>query len=133
MTIRILLVDDSPTFLLAMRLFLLSVPGTTVVGEAHDGAQGLQLADRLQPDLILLDMSMPEMDGTEVARAIQTWSRAPQVIFLSIHDAAAYANAARELGAMAFVNKSDLVPGLLSLIENLVASHTDTVGPPIVN
>lgn len=91
-----------------------------VVGEALEGRQGLALAEHLQPDLIILDMSMPVMNGMEVARALQTWPRAPKFVFLSMEDGAGYAAAALAMGALAFINKSDLVTGLLPVIKRLV-------------
>ena len=121
MTINILLVDDNPTFLLAVRQFLDRLPGTQVVGQAHDGREALTLAAELQPELMLLDIGMPRLNGLEVARAMQSWSRAPRIVFLSMHDNNAYREAARDLGALGFVGKADFVVELLPMIEQIVA------------
>lgn len=123
MTIRILLVDDSRHLLIAVRQFLATLPGTEVCGEAHDGQEGLALVAQLKPDLVLLDISMPVMNGLDMARALQTFSQAPQVVFLSLHEGSAYASAAQKLGALALIRKSDLVEGLPPLIQKLQADR----------
>lgn len=120
MTIRILLVDDSPTLILAVRQFLATLPGVDVCGEAHDGREGLALAARLKPDLILLDITMPIMNGLDMARTLQTWPQPPRVVFLSIQDGTAYSAIAEKLGAIALVRKSDLVEGLPPIIQRLL-------------
>lgn len=121
MTIRILLVDDNQTFLIAVRQFFDMVTGMRVVAEAHDGPQALALAAELKPDLVLLDIAMPQMSGLEVARSIQTWPQPPNIIFLSMHDHAAYREAALELGIRGFVGKADFVFALLPIIEQFIA------------
>jgi DNA-binding NarL/FixJ family response regulator len=125
MTIRILLVDDSPTLILAVRQFLATLPGVDVCGEAHDGREGLALAARLKPDLILLDITMPIMNGLDMARTLQTWPQAPRVVFLSIQDGTAYSAIAEKLGAIALVRKSDLVEGLPPIIQRLLGQRRE--------
>ena len=119
MTIRILLVDDNKTFLTAVNDFLLTLPGVEVVGQAHAGAAALALAAKLAPDLVLLDIVMPEMNGLEVAAALQTTATPPYIVFLSMHDSASYRAAARELGAWGYVGKGDFVLDLVPLIESI--------------
>lgn len=120
MSIRILLVDDNKTFLMAVRQFMDMVTGLRVVGEAHDGTQALALAAELQPDLVLLDIAMPQMCGLEVARAMQAWPQPPRIVFLSMHDHAVYREAARDLGVQGFVGKADFVAALLPIIEKIM-------------
>ena len=124
MTITILLVDDNPTFVLAVRQFLDRLPGTQVAGEARDGREALALAAKLQPELMLLDIAMPKLNGLEVARAMRSWAHAPRIIFLSMHDNNAYREAARDLGALGFVGKADFVVELLPMIERIVAENS---------
>lgn len=126
MTVKILLVDDNPTFLGAVWQLLDMLPGVEVIGEAHDGREALVKAAELKPDLILLDVAMPEMSGVAVALRMKTWAQAPRIVFLSMHDNAAYREAAHNLGALGFVGKADLVDGLLPILERLVA---DDVAP----
>lgn len=116
-----MLVDDSLTFVGACRQFLDMLPGADVVGESHDGNDALEKAHALSPDLVLLDVSMPGMGGLEVARTMRLWPEPPAVIFLSMHEAAAYQTMADELGALAYINKSDFVVRLLPIIERMIA------------
>ena len=121
MSIRILLVDDSLTFVSAVRQFLDMLPGADVVGESHDGGDALAKAHALSPDLVLLDVTLPGMGGPEVARTLRMWPKPPAVVFLSMHEAAAYQSMAEALGALAYINKSDFVDQLLPIIERMVA------------
>ncbi len=119
MAIRILLVDDNRIFLTAVNNFLLTLPGVEVVGQAHTGEEALALAARLAPDLVLLDIVMPEMNGLEVAAALQAMATPPCIVFLSMHDSESYRAAARELGVWGYVGKGDFVLDLLPLIESI--------------
>lgn len=121
MTLQIMLVDDNLTFLASVKQSLKLVPNTNVLAEAHDGAQALVLAQNLQPDLMLLDIVMPGMNGFEVARVMQTWPRAPRVLFLSMHDNESYRLAAQSLGALGLVSKANFVAELLPIIDALAA------------
>lgn len=121
MTISILLVDANPTFLGAVRQLLAMLPGVQVVGEAHDGREALVKAAELKPDLLLLDIAMPEMTGVAVALRMKSWAQVPRIVFLSMHDSPAYRDAARNVGALGFVGKVDLVDSLLPILERLVA------------
>ena len=128
MTLRILLVEDNPTFLMAVRQFLDRAAGMRVVGLAHNGAQALTLAAELQPDLVLLDMALPQMSGLEVARAMLAWPQPPRIVFLSMHDQAAYREAARDLGVQGFVGKADFVAALLPIIEKIMTDIAHAKG-----
>jgi len=122
MSLRILLVDDNHTFLAAVRQCLAMLPDAEVVGQAKDGAEALRLAESLQPDLVLLDIVMPHMNGLEVAAHIQTWEHAPHIVFLSLHDNESYRAAARELGVLAMVGKANFVVDLMPIISNLIST-----------
>ena len=119
--IKILLVDDNPYFLAAVRRFLILLPDMVVIAEAHDGKDALTKAEQLQPDLVLLDIGMPELNGIEVARSMKEWPHPPRIVFLSMHDNAAYREAAQELGVIGLVGKTDFVAGLLPIIRNMLA------------
>lgn len=120
--IRILLVDDNLTFLAAVRKFLAVLPGAQVIAEAHDGRQALVQAAQWRPDLVLLDIVMPELNGLKVAQHLQAWPQPPHIIFLSMHDSTAYRAAARELGVLAFVGKADFVADLPPVLAALTAT-----------
>lgn len=121
MTLQIMLVDDNLTFLATVKKTLRLVPNIQVVGEAHSGAQALELAQRLQPDLMLLDIVMPGQSGLEVAKAMQSWPHSPRVLFLSMHDNESYRSAAQALGALGLVGKANFVAELLPIISALAA------------
>jgi DNA-binding NarL/FixJ family response regulator len=126
MTIKILLADDNQTFVTAVRKFLDILPGTEVVGQAHDGRDALSKAGQLAPDLVLLDISIPELNGLEVARCMRSWSQSPHVVFLSMHDSVDYRAAAQELGAVGFVGKPDFVVDLPPIIERLLLTKLES-------
>jgi DNA-binding NarL/FixJ family response regulator len=130
MTIRVLLVDDNRTFLAAVRNFLLMVSDVEVVGEAHDGIAALALAQEVRPDLVLLDIVMPEMNGLEVAENLSRFNQPPKVIFLSMHDSESYRSAARALGAFGYVGKGDFVVDLIPLIDRMVGLDTQSLAGP---
>ncbi|MBK1685559.1 response regulator [Rhodoferax fermentans] len=122
MTLQILLVDDNLTFLASVKKSLRLISNTSVLAEAHDGVQALALAQQLQPDLVLLDIVMSGLSGLEVAKAMQVWPRAPQVLFLSMHDNESYRLAAESLGSLGLVSKSNFVSELLPILAGLAAS-----------
>lgn len=120
--LTIMLVDDNLTFLAAVRKFLTVLPDAQVIAEAHDGHQALAQAAQCHPDLLLLDIAMPGLDGLAVARRLQAWPKAPQIIFLSMNDNESYRTEAQELGVFGFVDKADLVERLPPLIARLVTT-----------
>lgn len=128
MTIKILLVDDNPIFLNAVSQFLDMLPEVEVLAKALDGKQALRMAAELAPDLMLLDISMPEINGIEVARQVQQWPQKPNIVFLSMHDNIAYREAAQQMGVLGYVGKADFVDGLLPILERMGAS-TVTLPP----
>ena len=119
MSVRLLLVDDNRTFLAAVKHFLDTLPAVQVLGEANDGPTALGLAAQLQPDLVLLDVVMPGMNGLEVAAALQRMPHPPRIVFLSMHDNDSYRRATRDLGVDAYVSKSEFVTDLVPLIESV--------------
>nr|WP_226016304.1 LytTR family DNA-binding domain-containing protein [Novosphingobium sp. FKTRR1] len=86
MALRTLIVDDEPLAVERMQILCARLPALQVVGTASDGAQALRLIEALAPDLVLLDMTMPEVDGLTVARALSGQSPRPAVIFVTAHD-----------------------------------------------
>ena len=76
-SLRTLIVDDEPLAVERMQIICAGIPALSVIGTANDGAAALRLVEALSPDLILLDMTMPELDGTEVVR--EAWARGHRV------------------------------------------------------
>ena len=124
-SLTVLLVDDNQTFLTSVSKTLRMLPNVTVVGQAHDGTQALSLAQQLQPDLMLLDIVMPGMTGLEVAKTMRAWPKSPKVLFLSMHDNESYRSAAKKLGALDLVGKSNFVSELLPIIAGLIPSGVE--------
>ncbi|MBA4162913.1 MAG: DNA-binding response regulator, partial [Novosphingobium sp.] len=98
-----LVVDDEPLALERMELICSGLAQLKVVGTARDGAAALAAIEQLQPELVLLDMSMPELDGLAVARALTRRDHAPAVIFVTAHDN--FAVEAFDLDAVDYVLK----------------------------
>lgn len=81
-----LIVDDEPLAIDRMTLICAQIPGIRIVGTASDGAQALERIAELSPDLVLLDLTMPEIDGLSVARRLAEMAARPAVIFVTAHD-----------------------------------------------
>jgi len=84
--LRTLIVDDEPLAIERLQILAARIPALHVVGTASDGAQALRLAEALSPDLLLLDMTMPEADGLAVARKLCAQAPRPAIIFVTAHD-----------------------------------------------
>lgn len=125
MTLNILLVDDSRSFLKAMQRFLGTLPCVRIIGLAQDGYSALEKAEKLRPDLVLLDIAMPGMGGFEVAEALNTRPRPPRIVFLSLHDNTAYRAMASAHGAVDLICKADFNTKLITLLE-LLAGEAGT-------
>ena len=105
--VRVLTVDDQPIFLRALRQLIAAIPDFALVGEAQSGAQALELAARLQPDLVLLDVRMPDMDGVETAHRLLASELRTTIVLFSLEPLLEL-EAVLEAGVAAFVRKQDL-------------------------
>jgi len=114
--VRVLLVDDQAPFLGAMSAVVEETDGFEVVGEACSGEESLRAAAALLPDLVLLDVNLPGMDGLEAARRLQGCPSPPVVLLLSTYDEDAGAQFVAESGAAAYVTKSAFSPDRLRAI-----------------
>ena len=112
-TISVLLVDDSPLFLEQTRAWLSRQEGLEVVGSATSAADGMALAARLRPRVVLMDIDMPDMNGIEATRRVKSQHAPPRVVMLTLYGNRDYREAAAEAGADGFVSKSDLATELL--------------------
>jgi DNA-binding NarL/FixJ family response regulator len=120
MSLNVLIVDNNDLFLGVVRKLLARFPDVVVVGEASDGEEALRKENALHPDLILLDIAMPKKTGLEVALEISKWTRGPAILFVTMHEVAAYGDIAKSHGALGVVAKADLVSHLLPWIQDLV-------------
>lgn len=114
--LRILLVDDSLPFLESATRFLSEEACLEIVGRASSGKEALEQVMRLHPDLVLMDLAMPGMNGLEATRQIKLQGDAPYIIVLTLSDSNEYRIAAEAVGADGFVSKSDFSTALLPLI-----------------
>ena len=117
--LRILIVDDSPAFIDDATHFLRLIPQFEVIGTANSGTEAIVQAATLRPDLILMDIRMPGMNGLEAARQIKQGPMPPCIIMLTLHGNPEYERGATVFEADGFVAKSDFGEQLLPLIFKL--------------
>src|SRR6266576_5548215 len=102
-SIRILIADDYESWRRQVRLLFQARPEWQVVAEALDGSEAVQKAEELKPDLILLDIGLPKLNGIEAALRIRQLSPSPKIIFLSLHTSLDVVQAALSTGARGYV------------------------------
>jgi two-component system, NarL family, response regulator NreC len=121
--LRVLLADDHGIVRRGMRALLETEPGVTVVGEAADGLDALRMAEELRPDLLILDIGMPRLNGIDVAARAQKLQPQPRVIMLSMHADESYVLRALDAGARAYLLKDatdeDLLPALRAVARGM--------------
>jgi DNA-binding NarL/FixJ family response regulator len=115
MRLSVLIVDDHASFRSWARA-LLQGDGLDVVGEAADGASAVEAARALRPDIVLLDVRLPDLNGFEVADMIAQLENAPAVVLTSSHDARDYKRRIAESPARGFISKADLSGEVLTTI-----------------
>jgi DNA-binding NarL/FixJ family response regulator len=103
----VLIVDDHPSFRASARA-ILEADGFEVAGEAEDGESAITAAGRLQPDVVLLDVQLPDLDGFEVARRLVSNGDGPCVVLVSSRDGADFGPLVEASGACGFVAKNEL-------------------------
>lgn len=123
MTIQLLIVDDRAVVRKELRNLFALTGNITVIGEAADGWEALHQARTLRPDIVLMDLEMPEMDGFEATRQIKTQGLARAVIVFTVYASDANRQKALEAGADAFVVKGTDVRCLLDLFEQFSPGH----------
>lgn len=116
---RILLVDDFPAVRSGLRTMLESRGDWEIIGEAGDGEQGLAQAKRHQPDIAVIDIGMPKMNGLTLTREIRRLLPAVEVLIVTDHDSRQMLQAAQEAGARGYVVKSQVGSELLAAVQAL--------------
>ncbi|WP_340588244.1 LytTR family DNA-binding domain-containing protein [Erythrobacter alti] len=125
-TLRTLIVDDEPLAIERMQVLCAEIPQLTVIGTASDGESALRLAEKLSPDLLLLDMTMPGMDGLQVAQNAREQDPQPAVIFVTAHEN--FAVEAFDLEAIDYVLKPVASDRLERAIERALARRGEAAG-----
>lgn len=123
--VRILIADDHDLVRQGLRGLLERVPGFRLVGEARDGREAVELCLRILPDVVLMDVRMPVMDGLSATAAIKTERPEVGIVVVTMHDSADYAREAERAGASGYVLKD-------APLEELVGAVRDAAGerPP---
>lgn len=119
--LKVLLADDHKLLRSGLKLLLQRNPDILVVGESADGDQTIQLFEQLQPDILLLDLSMPNMNGIECLKEIKSRYPEAKVIILTMHEDENYIKRTMQAGASAYVHKSAADTDLFKAIEAVQA------------
>ena len=112
--VRVLIVDDQEPFRMAARMVVEATDGFEVVGESETGEDSVLRAGELDPDLVLMDVNLPGINGLEATRQILSSSDRVVVLLVSTYEADEYAPKAAECGASAYIPKAELDPNRLS-------------------
>jgi DNA-binding NarL/FixJ family response regulator len=123
--IRVLIVDDQEPFRVAMATIVEETDGFVVVGSATSAEESLDAAERLAPELVLMDVNLPGMDGIEASRRLTSEPDGPVVVLLSTYDADQFDLSGS--GAAAYVAKATFGPDRLSEVWASAGSRTDSV------
>lgn len=126
--IRVVLVDDVPELRLLVRLTLEEDPGIEVVGEAANGREGVDVVQATDPDLVLLDLSMPDMDGLEAIPLMREHAPNARVVVLSGHEAGRVSLEALDQGASRYINKASglaTIPQVVHEVAQIEPPFTD--------
>jgi DNA-binding NarL/FixJ family response regulator len=121
MTIRVVLADDQPLVRAGLRALIADIPDLDIAGEAGTGAQAVQLARDVRPDVVVMDIRMPGMDGIEATRMITTDAPGSRVLILTTFDDDDYVYASLRAGASGFVVKHMPLEDILAAIRVVAA------------
>ncbi|WP_436788101.1 response regulator [Yinghuangia sp. YIM S10712] len=130
MTVRIVLADDQPLVRTGLRVLVADTPGLDVVGEAATGAEAVRLARELRPDVVVMDIRMPGMDGIEATRLIAAAPGETRVLMLTTFDDDDYVYGALRAGASGFVVKDMALEDILGAIR-VVAAGEGLIAPSV--
>ena len=119
MPLRILIVDDHAVVRRGVRSLLESQPDWEIAGEATTGREAVELAKQLQPDIVVMDLSLPELSGLDATRHILKESPGSEIVVLTMHHSEELAREALQAGARGYVLKSDADQSLIAAIESL--------------
>ncbi len=129
MTVRVLVVDDHPVVRAGLVMVLGIDPDIEVVGEAGDGREAIERAAELEPDVVLTDLQMPEVDGVGVAAQIASTDGGPKVLILTTYDTDRSIVAAVEAGAAGYLLKDTPADEIIEAVKSAAAGHSVLPGP----
>ncbi len=121
--IKVLIVDDNAKFKKSVKNLLLNEQDIEVIGEARDGKEAILKTKELKPDIVLMDVRMPEMGGIEATRRISQIMPETKIIILTIYDIDEYRDAATNSGAVAFILKKSMRDNLIQSIKGAFDSR----------
>ncbi|MGH9684679.1 MAG: response regulator [Candidatus Acidiferrales bacterium] len=121
--LRILIADDQPFVRRAVRALLETHEGWRVCGEASNGCEAIKQNDELKPDVIVMDLVMPQMNGLEATRRIRESSPRPRVLILTLYDLPELNRVAQDAGAQACVLKSESIQHLVAAVANVTGTQ----------
>ena len=123
-SIRVVLADDHPMVRAGIRGLLTAEPDILCVGEAADGVQALRMVQAEHPDMLILDMSMPHLDGVSVARRLREGGSPCKIIAMTVHEEAFWLDQLLELGMRGYVLKRSAADDLLRAVRAVAAGGT---------
>ncbi|MFV9503523.1 MAG: response regulator transcription factor [Oscillochloridaceae bacterium umkhey_bin13] len=119
--ITLILADDHPVVRRGLRAMLEAEPDLSVIGEANDGAEAVELAEQLRPAIVIMDISMPKMDGLEATRRIRASGLPTQVLILTVHAQERYLFPVLKAGGAGYVLKSTIDTELVGAIRTVAS------------
>lgn len=122
--VRVLLVDDHPVVRAGLKALLETTEHVEVVGEASSGEEAVEKARTLEPDIVIMDLAMPGMDGVQATRRIAELGLGAKILVVTIHDEDEYLVPALNAGAAGFLNKSAADTDLIGAIEAISHGHS---------
>ncbi len=131
MASRILLADDHELIRRGTRVLLEAHPGWCICGEAAGGREAVQKARELKPDLVILDLTMPDMNGLEAARRILRDNPETSILIFTMHPPAQFAAAAQQVGVRGYVTKAESGGRLIDAVGALLRNRTYFPTPKI--
>jgi DNA-binding NarL/FixJ family response regulator len=128
--IRVLLVDDEPAIRRGLRMRLMLEPELEIVGEAANGVAAIEMSRQLDPDIVVMDIRMPVMDGITATQLLADQATHPAIIALSLYDDADTINRTLDAGACAFLTKSNMDSTLVDTIRRCaIPGGASRLGP----
>jgi two-component system NarL family response regulator len=122
--LRILLVDNNEKFLESLSRFISSFPSVSIIGKTSNGKTALEMCSRLNPDLVLMDITLPGMSGFETTRRMKSLNNPPRILLLSFNDEPEYTLESINSGADGYLAKSEINSGLFRQISSIFSLHS---------